>query len=529
VAEALKYLGLLLVYVAVTVLLFVYVSIPLVLIGLGTGALAGIGLALVGTVAVLLGRVESPLLVPGGGGDATAGRLLRAPRDPAWLSYFAGQGAVDLVWGARRCLADVGRLWQTALIAVSEWGTARRDRAWGPWLLVLAFWPAAPPVFATLVGASAGAALTLVVVGAVVLAATLPVWLVGLGLSAVVRARDGLVQRGRRASVSCPRCFHVTRLPSYDCTGGPGAPGRPDRHADLRPGWRGVLWRRCAWGHQVPTGVLRAAKRLTARCPSCGYPLEAGAATRREVRVAVFGAASAGKTGFIVAGFAELVRSAPHRGTAVEPVDAAARQQYQDFQSLLDGRGTPAKTPTNAPPQVITARLRRRRRRSILRLFDVAGEVLADAEQHTRLAYFEHTRTLVFVLDPFAIPVVRDSVERTDAGLLREAGASGADPEESYNSTALRLRGHGVRTDLQRLAFVVSKADLLRDVPVARDLGPSSDAVRSWLRAQDLDNLVLAAERDFHAVRYFLSSMWLPAPSNALTPLRWLLSTEGLL
>ena len=86
---------------------------------------------------------------------------------------------------------------------------------------------------------------------------------------------------------------------------------------------------------------------------------------------------------------------------------------------------------------------------------------------------------------------------------------------------------HGVDVRRQRLAFVLSKADQLRRHPLGMDLPSDSAAVRDWLLERGLDNLVLAAQRDFRTVRYFACELAGPtAAASALAPLRWLLAGE---
>jgi hypothetical protein len=274
--------------------------------------------------------------------------------------------------------------------------------------------------------------------------------------------------------------------------------------------------------------VLRSAAVLKARCPACGHPLSADAGTVRSVRIGVFGATSAGKTSLLMSGFLALIRTVDRDGIRAELLDRATEESVVAFGELVDKGAFPPKTPTELPPPVLGARLRRGRTSYLVYLFDAAGEALVDAEQHARLGYFDDARTLVFVLDPFAIPQVRDSADAAHPSLLHEANPAVHDPEDSYHTTALRLRGYGVDTTRQRLAFVISKWDLLTTLPVARDLKPASAAIRSWLLERELDNLVLATERDFGAVRFFASSVGPAARDEALEPIAWLLGSQGL-
>ena len=218
-----------------------------------------------------------------------------------------------------------------------------------------------------------------------------------------------------------------------------------------------------------------------------------------------------------------LVRS----GDRVSFVDERGERAYRDLAAVYDTGASAPKTDAGQPPVAVTVRVRDTRRRALVHLFDAAGEALADPDQNARLAYLDYARTLAFVLDPFAVPDVRDQYARSYADLFRAANAASEDPEASYQAVVTRLREYGVPTDRKRLAFVLSKQDLLGQLPIADRLRPDHAAVRAWLLDRGLDNLVISAERDFREVRFFLVTAAPGAdPGQALAPLRWLLAAE---
>jgi hypothetical protein len=144
--------------------------------------------------------------------------------------------------------------------------------------------------------------------------------------------------------------------------------------------------------------------------------------------------------------------------------------------------------------------------------------------------FLDHAQGLVFVVDPFSIPWVQDQLGGLGQIMLERANAAVDDPEQVYHVTAGRLRDYGVRTSHQRLAIAVVKADLLVDLPPARHLHPTQ--VRNWLQEAGLDNLVLAAERDFAEVRYFLVASvhggQAGSPMSPANPFAWLMARAGL-
>jgi hypothetical protein len=205
--------------------------------------------------------------------------------------------------------------------------------------------------------------------------------------------------------------------------------------------------------------------------------------------------------------------------------DEHGRQTYEVYAALVRRDATAAKTDASGPPVAVTVRLAKGPRVALLHVFDAAGEVLVDRDQNASLSYLDYARSLAFVLDPFSIRRLREQAEDADPRLLAEANPALHNPEDSYNATVQRLRDYGVRTRRQRLAFVVSKADLLHRLAA----GPGAtdrSAVRSWLCNQGLDNLVVSAERDFKTVEFFLISGRDSGPAGAFAPMRWVLAQE---
>ncbi len=215
-------------------------------------------------------------------------------------------------------------------------------------------------------------------------------------------------------------------------------------------------------------------------------------------------------------------------------VDEASRQAFLHGEQLITSGGDTAKTPAGQLPPAITVRFTRggtakARGQALVHLFDAAGEFFLDRDDNSELEFLDHAGGLVFVVDPFAIGWVRDQLGGALESRLAEAHPASGDPEQVYHVTARRLRDYGVETERRALAITVVKADLLTDLPWAADL--CAGAVRDWLNTAGLDNLVLAAERDFAEVRYFVvSSVTGIRPGHRLTPaapFRWLLGLGG--
>lgn len=322
-----------------------------------------------------------------------------------------------------------------------------------------------------------------------------------------------------RTQASCPRCFHVTPWPAYRC------PGCSILHRDIRPGRQGLINRRCECGTLLPTMPLRAAWRLKAACQRCRKPLPSGAGAVRDLRISVFGDTKAGKTRFLHAALSSLMTTAERTGMAVGFPDRSSREQVElGWERLGSGQDTPG-TPGNAPA-ALTVRLGAGARATLAHLFDTAGEHFRDPEMHDALGFLGHSHGLVYVIDPYSIGPVRRHLPSRGG---RPGSPVAADPEAAYGEVVERLRGSGVPAGQQRLAVIVSKADLLR--VAGTELPAESGLIAEWLMHQGVHNLVLSARREFAETRFFAVASQLTredgGPDDPGAPVRWLLSSHG--
>jgi hypothetical protein len=510
-----RFIGFLL-YLSACVVAVVFVSAPLSIVTAGAGLAAGVLTALTAVVLVLTDRTGAGVLTPAGvrgGLPPVADRFVR--RDRAWPQYFAVQVMRDARGVAKRVWAWAGLMWGEPV----DWLSERNwTGLWSPLVL--------PPLFAALTAASIGlaatAGATLVLIALIVAAA----WIVGVPIVYLLRSGDAAWQLVWRSRASCTNCFATADVPAYRCTGKHSAAERAagdDLHRDMRPGRLGVLWRRCSCNTLLPTTVLRAAhtRRLQACCPSCGEALFEQAGAVRDVRAPVFGAASAGKTQFIMSALVGLRKAAHKAGVTVALPDRRGQLAYEVYADLVRRKAPAPKTDTTAPVAV-TVRIEQGLNTTLLHLFDAAGETLVDPEQNARLSYLDTAEALTFVLDPFSIRRIREEHGTASEPVFSDANAALHDPEDSYNATAQRLQEYGVPTARRRLAFVVTKADLLARLPIEMP-APESEKVCAWLSELGLDNLILTARRDFREVRFFLVSGRDPGPDGPVSVLRWLL------
>ena len=336
--------------------------------------------------------------------------------------------------------------------------------------------------------------------------------------AAISRGVERLRRRRIRTQAACMRCFHVTQWPAYRC------PRCQRAHHDVRPGRLGLFVRRCECGNHLPTLASRAAWRLTALCQRCGEPMTDGAGAVRDIRIPVFGDISAGKTRFLYASLNSLMKSG-HLDVSFP--DEGSRELADFGLGVIRSGQDTAKTSVDARV-ALTLRLGKGRRSELVHLFDAAGEHFRDARRPDALRFLEDGQGLVYVLDPFSIEVVRKRLGESPDTALRLAHAAAGDPELTYEEVASRLRDGGIPADGQRLAVVVSKADLLRSAGVEVPVG--SAAIARWLSDAGVHNLVVSARHEFAEVRFFTVASQDVGPDrrdDPGRPLRWLLSTHG--
>jgi hypothetical protein len=174
----------------------------------------------------------------------------------------------------------------------------------------------------------------------------------------------------------------------------------------------------------------------------------------------------------------------------------------------------------------LTVQLGTGARSTLAHLFDTAGEHFRDPEMHDSLGFLGHSHGLVYVIDPYCIGPVRRHLPPRGG---RHGRPVIIDPEAAYGEVVERLRDSGVAASGQRLAVVVTKADLLRAAGLT--LPAESGLIADWLMEAGAHNLVLSARREFAEVRFFAVASQITSeeggPNDPGTPLRWLLRAQG--
>ncbi|MGH3692966.1 MAG: TRAFAC clade GTPase domain-containing protein [Pseudonocardiaceae bacterium] len=469
-----------------TLLLIIPAALVLIPITAAVGALGAIG---IGVASLAIGDAKRE--IPADDGSAPDPSRGEDGVDPAWPHYLACQAVNDAVAAADRVLNVVDRMWESIRSLQDGFHDATPPTRvlLGPLMML----PYIAGVAASL-GVGAGA----LVVSSVTVGAAGVLWVVRRASITVVRLVDRALLRRAGAGGTCTAhgCFGFTQLPTVECDCG-------RLHIQLQPGHYGVLRRRCSCGEVMPSTVARAASTLLLRCRWCQRPLLAGAMLDMDVRVAVIGASSAGKTSFANAALDAMCKAVVDAGGSVD----------------LFSSGQPEED--NA--RCTSARITIGRRHGTLHLFDAPGRVLDDQLQRTQLYYLQDTQGFALVIDPMTIPWLaahlQDSSQR-DSVI--------AYPEVTYRAVTAQLLDSRIQLKRRSLAVVLNKADLLEASLDSHGPEPRSNHIRNWLSAHGQDNLVKAADRDFGSVRYFLANSAGEGSASASAALRWLAGRSGL-
>lgn len=347
--------------------------------------------------------------------------------------------------------------------------------------------------------------------------------------SSIMRGLEKRFMRRRGATVHCVSCNGDTTMPSFRCSNAECS----RIHRDLGPGPLGITRRTCACGTNLPTTVARASKVLHSICPYCDRELPFGSGGRRVGVVPVFGSVGSGKTQFLATSLVSILRRAATDASAgfkAEPLTATSRDFLDASLAEAHSGSAPKKTPDIEKPEGYTYLITTAGGQFELQLRDAAGERFERAEDSRQLSYFDSSAAIVFIVDPLALPALRDRVaaDRRFADVMIAQG----DVSNAYGSVVDRLRDAGEDLSKKRIAFVVAKADLVANlVPPHQQLPVDSDGVREWLRAFGGGGLVRRVESDFATVRFFaVNSSVGVAPTSPHHPLHvvdWSLEAGG--
>lgn len=339
----------------------------------------------------------------------------------------------------------------------------------------------------------------------------------------------------RRIFLVCPSCYQRIALPIYVC------PECGAEHKRLLPGSYGTFHRRCGCDKKkLPTLFFLGRNRLPSLCPHCHRPLNESIGVVRNIHVPVVGGPTAGKTSLLMAIIVDLERQSAAGQLALEFPQAKDARLFEVCKEGFSQGQLVAKT-AEYSPDAFQVRLKdRRRKESLLYVYDAAGELYRDSEELNRHEYYSYLHTIIFVIDPFSLPGVIDHFGKHLGGFYDGIKPSPEAPIDVYGRMVQFIRRFTENTGRLNvpLAVVLTKIDALGTLrPGGGDMDIKSKPIRRWLEEYGEGNLVRSIKQDFKVHRYFTCSALgrIPdgspfafAPSGVLTPLSWGLHKVGI-
>lgn len=459
-----------------------------------------------------------------------------AAQQPAFRQYFFGQAFTDL-W---RVVGDALKMCQATLVRA---GTAIWVVSKGPQAIFL--WPLSIAAYLALVAPTIAAGLSLLIL--------LPVHLLGVAviaagnlfLAAMLFCMERAVILARSGYAKCPHagCHQPVPLPIFYC------PECGEAHDRLIPGRCGVLFRACSCGKALlPTTFWLGKGKLRSACNHCtqglSHQLFGGS-----IHIPIYGAASSGKTMFMMAATWQLVQRQLH-GVEADFINAPDRSSYDSaWRPGFESGQVREKTQHLLPDAFLLSARRSSGLPLSLYLYDPAGEAIEGKSEIEGHRFLKYCDGLALLLDPFSLPSFQRLLDDTAAAVPT---TSSVNPLEIVNrvvnvleSQANLSRGKHFR---RRIAVLITKADIpivqqeFKLTPSAaapsarwRDAGLAEDQrIRSWLK-QNEPALLQVLDTRFEELRFFMVSALGhdPAlntafePRQVLQPLCWLMSSRA--
>lgn len=386
------------------------------------------------------------------------------------------------------------------------------------------------------------------VVSAINIAVVLAVMIViYLGFT-IIWITDRIYLTRKRIFTACHECKEKSLIPTYIC------PRCGEKHTNLTPGVYGIIHRRCNCGEKLPTTFFNGRRNLKAICPHCGTPL----ADRESVPICIpiVGGRSVGKTAFITAFSKKFIDEvAPSRSWNTEFYNDTKANIYKEIeQDYLTGstRMTDRPQDVNKASSVSFSFFVKGapfNPERLVHVYDIAGEVFTDNSENEIQKQYEYCQGIVLMIDPFAIPAVKN---RCESHLAPEdiAGIGKADINEIVDSFLNKLREVTGLSDKNMssvpLAVVIGKIDSanicnevgdaaikakMAENPTSyNDYYDTMDYVcRKFLKENGMESFINNVDLKFRENRYFSCTAIGHTrdkgqydPQGVLAPMQWL-------
>jgi len=327
-------------------------------------------------------------------------------------------------------------------------------------------------------------------------------FIASLGVLYLLRIFDTTILWLRGVTMTCGHCGRRITFAEYSCS----SPTCDIRHRNVRPGRYGMISRTCYCDTKFATMVLLGSYKLKSWCPHCGKPLTEMSS---EIVLPIFGAVNAGKTQLLIVLMIAVETMIGRTGGkfkyANESVHAIATKAIHEFLTSKKIIKIGHAAAATAHPAYSICVAPKKGRKTLLHIFDAAGEVFTSVKLIQELEYFKIARTFVFVMDPLSIGELWRTISAAQRDALEHHRAR-QEPHTTFAETVQTVKSMGINTSKISLVVAVSKMDLIEDL--LREKNVSDDrSIRRWL---DIDlaqgNMIRAMDHDFKNVSFFLTA-----------------------
>ena len=371
----------------------------------------------------------------------------------------------------------------------------------------------------------------------------------------IIWLTDRIYLMRKKIFTACHECKEKSLIPTYIC------PKCGAHHTNLTPGVYGILKRTCTGedpnyfcGEVLPTTFFNGRRNLEAICPHCSTPLS----DRESVPICIpiVGGRSVGKTAFITAFSKEFIDNvAPAHSWDIEFYNEKKEEIFREIEmDYLKGstRMTDRPQDINKASSVsfsFFVKGREFKPERLVHVYDIAGEVFTDNTENEIQKQYEYCQGIVLIIDPFAIPSVRNRLEDQ---LTPEdiAGIGKADINGIVDAFLNKLREVTGLSDRKMssvpLAVLISKIDSanledeLGDPAIKRKMAENPELFndyyniqdyicREFLRNNGMGSFLNNVELKFSNNRFFSCSAightrdaGQYAPEGVLAPMQWL-------
>jgi len=353
---------------------------------------------------------------------------------------------------------------------------------------------------------------------------------IAISLAGLSRIAEYASMTWRRIFLVCPKCYRPISLPTYVC------PNCGVTHEHLVPGSYGIFRRICKCTARLPTLFIFGRNKLPSFCPhrnDCGQPLNSSWGVTRNLHVPIVGGPAYGKTSFLMASMCELDDLAR---SGVLRLDFPEKKHETLFQNCRQDfrQGTIVGKTAEQSPDAFLVDLETSGGKSLLYMYDAAGELYQDTNVLARHEYYSYTHGVVFLLDPFSLPQVQVDYASSLKNSTNQVKPCEEMPQDVYDRMIGTLRTFSNSDRAFKsipFAVVVTKADafgIARNIEVTAVNSPAnggsakedleSASVRQWLLNNGESNLVRCIENDFKKVRFFHCSSLGRLPDNSSSP-----------